>query len=224
MNKKLLIFLIGFPLVGITAWFQIINLKEAPTKRLFNKSISAYKDGNYHLALSSINACIKNDSTSPIYYHTRSVIYSALDSLELSLTDINKVIELKPTYDGIYREKAIFNSMAGRTEEAIEDISHQLSIDSSVPYDYFLISQYFEKLEKYDDAVSNIKKAISLDPSEPEFQFSLGMYLYNMDNTLAIDELNSFIIGCVDSIKIDSAKNMIINLGGEPEESLLFRF
>lgn len=173
-----------FLILLITPISLVAQVKyNSEAKKLYNKGLKEYKDGNTTAALGLFMQCVGNDSRYAEAYLNISSIYSAQKKHDLALENAKSAYHQNkfqaPIYSQLgrcYFEKQQFDSAAFFINKGIELGDNKLS-------NLIILANSQLELEEYDAAQQNLDKAIELDPNNAgthnargKAEFQVGEY------------------------------------------------
>ncbi len=131
---------------------------------------------NIPLALSKVNAEIKNNPNQERWYYIRAQLNEGKDDYKKAISDYRKLLELTDANyrPGIIALIAKCYSEMGDYATAISNFNESLALDSTRAYDYGYRADAKRLNKDYKGAVDDFNAAIELKPTEPWFYYRRG--------------------------------------------------
>jgi clan AA aspartic protease (TIGR02281 family) len=131
---------------------------------------------NIPLALSKVNAEIKNNPNKEQWYYIRAQLYEGKDDFKKAIIDYRKLFELTDAdyRPGIIALIAKCYSELGDYATAISNFNGSIALDSTRAYDYGYRADAKRLNKDYKGAIDDFNAAIELEPTESWFYYRRG--------------------------------------------------
>lgn len=161
------------------------------------KSVDAFKDGDYELALEYCNKAIEMNLNDSMVHAQKGLVLFQLGKLEKAIESLTVALYLNPRDSSFYYNRAEIYVDQGKYEEAIKDCdmcialktknsNKQVKMDNSnniiisnnesqgASLSFSLKGEVYNRIGKYHTAIENLERAVELNPYDWNAFFRLG--------------------------------------------------
>ena len=174
-----------FPTLAATTALQPVRPALTPTVMisgpratavgLFEKAKALYDQGQYDLAISTLNSAIQSDPGYVDAYYYRGQAQRKKSNLDQAIADYSKAIELNPKHFNAYLMRGWTQTTKKDYNSAIADFGKAIELDPK-NYDAYDFRGYAYYLNRnLDQAIADYDKAIGLDPKKAVAYFDRGL-------------------------------------------------
>jgi tetratricopeptide (TPR) repeat protein len=183
-----------------------------------NRGNAYFELRQYQQALTDYDKSIALDPNNQKAYNNRGQVKNALGQYELAIADFDKAILLGLNNTYVYNSRGMAYNQLRKYQEAITNYNKAIELgpDNVVAYYYRGVANY--NLRNFESAIADYDKVLALDPGRLKgAYFYKGLALaYLQRRQEAIDVLRLYIRNGDDANRIETAKNVIRQLGGMP--------
>lgn len=124
---------------------------------------------DYELAIKFYSKAIDIDSSNPVFYISRGVVFLILKQHDKAINDFSKTIELNPKLTQPYVNRAVAYRALKNCDAAIRDTMEAIRLSPSDIAPYLNRANCYLDLKKYDEAIEDLTYAISIEPKADLF-------------------------------------------------------
>jgi tetratricopeptide (TPR) repeat protein len=148
-----------------------------------------YEKGRVQLSLKdtigaekSFTKLIQADSTSPIGWSARALLYHQKNQLKAAYNDYSKAIEQKSTHFGDYMNRGIINVQERRFMEALKDYDKAIALEPKNMLAFFNRGILRSDLGDDNNALSDFIQVLKMDSSLMEARYSKALLELKLKN------------------------------------------
>jgi tetratricopeptide (TPR) repeat protein len=129
---------------------------------------TAVAEGNYAVAIASIDRLIAMRPNSAMDYNNRGLMYFRNNQINEALADLSLALQIDPKLDSAYNNRANCYAAKGELVEAISDYDVALDLNPANIRAWINQGITFRELGMYDLAIENFEIALVVGNSLPE--------------------------------------------------------
>ena len=138
-------------------------------KKYLDDGIADFHNGNFIMAIESLNSAIELDRNSDLAYFFRAAAYHATEKYNEAMLDYTKAIALNDKMTDAYynRAKIILSRKDIQNpdiKKAISDLDKALELDPKFADALYALAAAYKKLEDYHKALEALEKLLQLSP------------------------------------------------------------
>lgn len=144
---------------------ELLRIKPADARVLFNRGVAYYRLRDLNSALSDFNASLELAPDLYLALMNRGNVLSQFKRYDEAIADYGRAVALKPDQFLIFFNRGIAFGRRGHYEKSLRDLTRSIELNPNDAMSYSSRGDVFFRLQKFDEARRDYEKAVALDSS-----------------------------------------------------------